>query len=372
MNKVIVVGAGIIGASTAYLLAKKGLDVTIVDRKEEGQATDAAAGIICPWLSQRRNKAWYHLAKSGARFYPALIEQLAEDGEKETGYARVGAINLHTDEKKLIAMQERAKKRREEAPEIGDITLLNPAETKKKFPLLTSEYASVHVTGAARVNGRKLRRALLNGAKKHGAILMEGNATLVHEGKTITGVNVDGDRIEAYTVVAATGAWMPGLLKPLGVELDIAPQRAQILHLRLPNIEPSSWPVVMPPTNQYMLPLDDGRIVVGATYENDVGFDCRRTAGGMYDILTKALTIAPELENASIVEMRTGFRPVAPEFLPIFGPLPNFTGLLLANGLGSTGLTMGPFIGEQLAKLVLQEELDVDLAHYDVQKAIRE
>lgn len=63
MKSYIIVGAGILGASTAYHLAKPGARVTVIDRKEPGQATDAAAGIVCPWLSQRRNQDWYHLAK---------------------------------------------------------------------------------------------------------------------------------------------------------------------------------------------------------------------------------------------------------------------------------------------------------------------
>ena len=66
MKSFIVVGAGILGASAAYHLAKKGADVTLIDRGERGRATDAAAGIVCPWLSQRRNQAWYKLAKGGA------------------------------------------------------------------------------------------------------------------------------------------------------------------------------------------------------------------------------------------------------------------------------------------------------------------
>ena len=90
MKKVIVVGSGILGASTAYQLAKRGAEVILVDRGDIGQATDAAAGIICPWLSQRRNQDWYQLAKAGARFYPELIEELQSEGETETGYARVG------------------------------------------------------------------------------------------------------------------------------------------------------------------------------------------------------------------------------------------------------------------------------------------
>ena len=78
----------------------------------------------------RRNKAWYKIVKGGARYYSSLIQQLEEDGETDTGYNRVGAISLHTDEKKLDRMEERAYKRREDAPEIGEITRLSAEETK--------------------------------------------------------------------------------------------------------------------------------------------------------------------------------------------------------------------------------------------------
>jgi D-amino-acid dehydrogenase len=94
MKKIIVVGAWILGASTAYHLAKSGTDITLVDRHDLGQATDAAAVNVCPWLSQRRNKAWYQLAKGGARYYPTLIDQLEEDGETETGLFPIKWIRL--------------------------------------------------------------------------------------------------------------------------------------------------------------------------------------------------------------------------------------------------------------------------------------
>lgn len=121
MKSFIVVGAGVLGASAAYHLAKKGAEVTLIDRGERGRATDAAAGIVCPWLSQRRNQAWYKLAKGGAAYYADLIKQLETDGESETGYKRTGAISLHTDERKLEKMEERAHLRRKDAPEIGGV-----------------------------------------------------------------------------------------------------------------------------------------------------------------------------------------------------------------------------------------------------------
>ncbi len=134
MKNCMIIGAGILGASTAYHLAKAGVTVTIVDRAAPGRATDAAAGIVCPWLTQRRNKAWYTLAKNGARYYPALIEELKREGEDKTGYAKVGALRLHSDDEKLEQLEKRAMQRREDAPEIGEITRLTAREAQAMFP----------------------------------------------------------------------------------------------------------------------------------------------------------------------------------------------------------------------------------------------
>ncbi|TMN22878.1 FAD-binding oxidoreductase [Lentibacillus cibarius] len=369
MKKYIVIGSGILGASAAYKLAKAGADVTIIDRHHTGQATDAAAGIICPWLSQRRNKAWYQLAKGGARMYRSLIEELAEDGETETGYAQTGAISIHNDQKKLNAMKERALKRREDAPEIGDVTLLDPNETKAMFPHLDDGYGAVHISGGARVNGRGIRNSLIRGAQKHGATVINGNAELLHDGTTITGVSINDQTIECDQVIAACGVWMDELLKPLHIQFNVTPLKAQILHLKTPNTDTSDWPVVMPPNDQFMLTWDD-RILVGATHEDDAGFDSRITAGGINEILSKALEIAPGLADSTILEARVGFRPHTPGFLPVIGPVSGVDGLLVANGLGSSGLTTGPFVGQQLANLALEEEVEINLSDFDVAGAI--
>jgi D-amino-acid dehydrogenase len=366
----IVVGSGILGASTAYHLTKLGAKVIIVDRNDQGQATDAAAGIVCPWLSQRRNKAWYYLAKNGAKYYPTLISELAEDGEMETGYAQVGAISLHTDEGKLDKMVERAYNRFVDAPEIGKITRLSARETKNLFPPLSEGYSSVHISGGARVNGRALCNALLSAAKNHGAKLVHGNACLLTHSKRINGVSVGGKELVADQVIVTAGSWGKEILQPLGINFKVTAQKAQIVHLELPNMETNIWPVVMPPTNQYILAFDNGRVVVGATHEDEVGFDNRVTAGGVLEILNKALEVAPGLSNSTVIETRVGFRPYTPDFLPILGPLPNYEGIIIANGLGASGLTVGPYLGAQLAKLALGKNIEIDILNYNVASAL--
>ncbi|PLT30492.1 NAD(P)/FAD-dependent oxidoreductase [Peribacillus deserti] len=368
--KYIVVGAGIMGASTAYRLAKEGAEVTVVDRRDQGQATEAAAGIVCPWLSLRRNQAWYQLAKGGAAFYPSLIAELKEDGETETGYSKVGAISIHMEDEKLSAMEERAVKRREEAPEIGDITRLSSIEARTLFPPLAEGFGAVHISGAARVDGRALRDALLRAAQKHGAELLYSDVSLYFEGNTVKGVQSNGRLLKADQVIVCAGAWAQSLFRPLGIQFNVQYQKAQIIHLEYQNGDTARWPVVMPPNDQYLLAFENNRIIAGATHENIDKFDVTVTAGGLHEIFSKALAIAPGLAETRFLEARVGFRPFTPGFLPVFGELPGWKGILTANGLGASGLTMGPYLGTQLAKLALGYDCDIDWKKYDPAGAV--
>ncbi|WP_336786430.1 NAD(P)/FAD-dependent oxidoreductase [Paenibacillus sp. MMO-177] len=373
MMKVIVIGAGILGASTAYQLAKSGAEVLIIDRKDMGQATDAAAGIICPWLSQRRNKAWYELVKGGARYYPALIADLEAEGETDTGYARVGALSIHTDPDKIEKMSERAYAKRQDAPEIGSIASLDENATRERFPLLAEGYSSVHIGGAARVDGRALRDALIRSAIRNGAEFIVGDARIEFELNKVTGVTLGSTFYRADKVVVCAGAWAGALLQPLGLDFQVSYQKAQIMHVQLENKEhqTGSWPVIMPPTDQYLLAFDEQRIVIGATHENDItGYDTRVTPGGMQEVLNKGLSLAPELANSTFLEMRVGFRPFTADFLPVFGAVPGWDNLLAGNGLGASGLTAGPFIGSQLAKLALGMGIELDPDLYEIRKAL--
>ena len=112
------------------ILQNNNVKVTLIDRQDLGQASAAAAGIICPWISQRRNKKWYALVRNGAKYYKQLVNELEDLGETSTGYKQVGAIAFQNDEKKLQKMLERAIEKREDAPEIGELKILSPEETK--------------------------------------------------------------------------------------------------------------------------------------------------------------------------------------------------------------------------------------------------
>ncbi|MGW8376773.1 FAD-binding oxidoreductase [Streptomyces sp. ODS28] len=418
--RVVVIGSGVTGAAAAYELARSGAQTVLVDADFAGRATAAGAGIICPWSSRETDPDWHRIATAGAEFYPALLAALEEDAEAAgpgpapgsgpggftvpglahgqsaghgpghgpgigavagvgprsagpegvagTGYRRVGALRL-LEEHEADAVFAQTAERAARSPQAGSVSLCDGARARALFPPLRHEGPVLHLTGAARVDGRLLDAALRRGAAGHGARTVTGDATIATRGDRATGVRVNGELIPADAVVAAAGAWSPQLLGPLGVPVPVAPQRGQIVHLRLPGTDTSDWPVVFPRSRHYLLTFDDSRVVVGATREDGSGFDHRVTAAGVAEVLHEALAVAPGLAGATHVETRVGFRPVGPDALPLLGRVPQYEGLIVANGLGASGLTIGPYAGTLAARLALGRDPGMDLTPYDPLRA---
>jgi D-amino-acid dehydrogenase len=352
--RLIVVGAGIVGASCAYAASSLGAEVVLVDDAKPGRATAAGAGIICPWTSRVTDPAWCALAYAAARDYPALTERLAGLGESDVGYRQVGALALAEQDEDLDQIRQALLTRRAAAPEIGDVAELSGAEAQRLFPPLRADAAAVYIGGAARVDGRKLAAALARAAVRQGTVVREGEASLAHGAGGVTGITLDGELLGGDAVVAAAGAWTGSFLQPAGLAVPVEPQRGQIMHIGLGGVDTSRWPVVLPgASGHYMVAFDDGRVVAGATRETGSGFDYRVTLGGLAELLGQALAVAPGLAGGTYLETRVGFRPMGPGLRPLLGPVPGLAGLVVATGLGATGLTMGPLAGSLAAQAAL-------------------
>ncbi|WP_188835588.1 NAD(P)/FAD-dependent oxidoreductase [Flexivirga endophytica] len=359
---VVVIGGGVVGASATYQLARSGADVTLIDAEYDGRATSAGAGIISPWSSREQDPDWFHIAAAGAEHYPALLRQLSDDGQTDVGYRRVGSLRLTTDaavETEFAAVRDRAAG----SALAGTVDVLTGSAARALHPLLEHDGPAIHVAGTARLDGRQLRAALWAAARKHGARIVTGRAR-IRAGSAVEAVEIDGEVIGADVVIEASGVWAPHVLEPLGLRSPVTAMRGQIVHLRLPGAEPREWPVILPMSAHYLLSFDD-RIVVGATHESDAGLDHRLTVAGLHQVLGEALQVAPGLADAEFLEGRVGFRPVGPDAKPLLGTTPDLPGLIIANGLGAHGLTMGPYVGSIAAALAEGREPEVDLTPYD-------
>jgi D-amino-acid dehydrogenase len=355
---VLVVGGGVVGATAAYLCAREGLRTTLIDRADEGRATDAGAGIIAPATSVR-HEALFEFGLRAGRYYPALLDQLAEDGGGDTGYARCGDLRVAVAEDELPALAHlvslvTARRRRLGVPAPDDVRAISPDEAGRLFPPLARPLGAVFDRTAARIDGRLLNQALLRAAAYRGiAAVRAGVDRLLLDGGRVTGAEAGGQTYRAGHVVVAGGAWSPALGEQLGVRVPVAPQRGQIAHLHVPDRPTADWPVVHAFRDHYIVSWAGGRVVAGASRETGSGFDPRLTAGGVRDVLAEALRVAPGLTGAGILEIRVGLRPLSADGLPVLGPVPGVAGAYLATGHGPSGLTLGPYSARLVCDLLL-------------------
>lgn len=354
--RITVIGGGILGASTAWEAAQRGAEVTVIDAAHQGKATLAGAGIICPWGKSDVDPEWYALYLAGAAHYPGLIAGLAAAGETDVSYARVGALVTSNDPAEIDAAESRLTAQLPDAPEAGEPRRLSATEARELFPPLRPDLGALLIPGAGRVDARRLAPAMLRAAQTMGARVVTDYAALNLTDRGVEVRGSDGTLYEADEVIVTSGAWASQLLRPLGLDHPVVPQKGQIVHLGLPGVRTSDWPVVLPQNSHYLLSFDDSRVVIGATRETGSGFDYRVTAGGLHEVLTAGLAIAPGLADAVHLETRIGFRPAPPTIRPILGRVPGIPGLILGNGLGASGLTVGPHAGHLLARLALGED----------------
>jgi D-amino-acid dehydrogenase len=370
--RVIVVGAGIVGASAAYHLTAQGTEVVLVDQADQGQATAAGAGIVAPWPGPDTPAPIAALGLAAAEHYPRMLDALVAAGMDDHGYARVGGIHVAPDGPELEQLHRGLLRLRRQPgmAGLGAIERLPPGEPAARFPLLRTDLAGLAASGIGRVDGRRLRDVLLAAAAAGGAQRRAGQATLTLAPGTgrsrVAWVTVGGKVLAADAVVVAAGAWSAMLCQPLGVTLPVFPQRGQLLHLDLPgrNRDTASWPVIQTTGDHYLLAFPGGRVVAGATRESDAGFDHRVTLGGIHQVAANALALAPGLAERTVTEVRVGFRPLTPDGLPLLGGIEGVPGLVVATGLGPVGLTLGPYVGAVAADIALGKDVPLDLAPY--------
>jgi D-amino-acid dehydrogenase len=361
--QVVVIGGGVAGAATAFGLARRGAQVTVVDAAEPGTATAAGAGIVQPWSGVAADGPYYEIYAAGAAYYPELLDRLRAAGVESVDFRRTGSLVVSADPGVLDATLDRLVARRAAGAPTGDFRRLPSLQARELFPPLAPGLDAVYVPGGGRVDGRTLRDGLLAGAQRYGAAVRTGPASLVPDGAGVR-VRLADEDLPADAVVVAAGAWSDAVLEPVGHRVGVEPQRGQITHLRLDGVDTRSWPTVLPLTGHYLVAFDDSRVVVGATRETGSGFDPRLTAVGQREVLDHALRVAPGLADATVVETRVGLRPLSVDGIPRLGPLPGTPGLYVNAGFGAGGLTMAPVAGDALACAVLGERAELDLTPF--------
>ena len=347
-KEIIIIGGGIVGSTAAFYLSRYAeCNITLID-SGQGNATRAAAGIICPWLSQRRNKDWYRLTSQGANFYLQLMEDLKQAGVDELPYRQTGTLVFKNQPHLLEKLYQLALERRQEAEMIGELTIYEESNLVQLIPELETDQGAVLTSGGGRLDGAALLDILQKLFLQKGGTIIHGQARL---GKHQT-VQVNEQELAYDQLILASGAWLPDILEPLGYQVDIQPQKGQLLEVQT-AFETENWPGLILPGEIDILPFEDGKLVIGASHENDKGFDLAIDPEVIGDMKKSASQFLPDLADLPISKTRVGTRAYTSDFLPFYGNLKDRQSIWVASGLGSSGLTSGPFIGWQMARVIL-------------------
>ncbi len=362
----VVIGAGIMGASIAYQLARSGKHrIVLVDEHAPvGGMSGRTFGQV------RQHYSNEILIKLAIRGFEVLADWRREVGCGDSGYARLGYLLLV-----VKAQLEACKRNVALGQDLGvDTRFVGPDEIKRIEPLLVTDDLA---GGAYEPNGgyidvTRMILSWLCAAQAMGLTLITGSkveAITTKSGK-VTGVETASGRIEAPIVVAATNAWACDLLTPIGVEVPIKRMRLDMAILRQslgkkqvrtcitdgnsnvvlrPDLGPYAWVVAYPPAMPEVIdPLGDAPANEVAAHKErmDKAFAAR----------------LPDYVGAEVVRSISGVYDVTPDYHPILGWAGGVEGLCLAVGFSGHGLKLAPAIGEVIAATVLGDDPAFDIS----------
>lgn len=338
--KIVVIGAGVIGASVAYSLALKGHAVTVI---EQNLPASGATSKSFSWINANlaETPEYFRLRKIGIDEYNTLPDRLGSD----IGL-RWGGSLWWEDGGDTLPDQIKDHERFGYQADLIDADTFSALE-----PHVANPPAScIHAREEASVEPLLLTQALLNAAAKLGAEVLVGCAVtgLVEENNRFTGVDTSIGRKHADTVVVASGVRTEALLASADIRLPMDNRNGLIIHTN--PVEPVLNHLVLSPEIHFRQEKD-GRIIVGEIFSggslhgNKMSSDPLQLAGLIIDKLKQRL---PSVDGLSAARVMVGYRPVPVDGFPAIGVPQNGDGLYVATM--HSGITLGPAIGRLVAE----------------------
>lgn len=347
----LIIGGGIVGLAIAVELRLRGAKVTVLSRDFQQAAAHAAAGMLAPQAEALQPGPMLDLCLCSRDLYPDWTEKLESITGLSTGYWPCG----------ILAPCYESVAQPPVLPE-SPAQWLDASAIAQHQPGLGDE-----VIGGwwfpqdAQVDNRALTRSLLGAAQDLGVEIHEGIAvqSLQHQAGKITHLQTSDGDWQAAHYILATGAWSNDL-----VPVPVYPKKGQMLSVRVPLEFQSPLPLqqVLFGSEIYIVPRQDGRIVIGATSE-EVGFTPHNTPAGMRSLLDAAIRLYPVLQQFPIQECWWGFRPATPDELPLLGESA-YNNLTLATGHYRNGILLAPATAQLIADFVTRPQPDPLLAHF--------
>ncbi len=361
VSDIVIIGGGVVGLSLAYELRDRQASVTLLARSDlAGESSWAGAGILAPGSldgdADPENLLRAHTQKRIAQWSRALEEETGIDN----GFRRCGSlvVALGEGETPVRAVSDEGRWRATGVP----VDSGSPRDLERWEPnLKLNAAAAFRLPTETQLRNPRHCRALTIACGHHHRLELDRPVTgFKVQGSRVVAAQTAGGEVAGDRFVVAAGAWSRKLLQTVGVDLEVKPIRGQIVLLKAPKQRLRS---IVWCGSRYLVPRDDGYILVGATLE-DVGFVPHATAEGVRGLLDFALRLAPDLGDFEVERTWAGLRPGSKDGLPYLGAVPGFDNLFVATGHYWAGVELSAGTALVMAELLCGEEPSVPLEHF--------
>ncbi len=366
---VVIIGGGIMGCSTAYHLAKRGVkDVVLLERKQLTCGTTWHSAAQVRQLRSTRNLT--QLIKDSVALYGSLE---AETGQS-TGWTQTGSLSIATHPDRLTHIRRQAALAR-----LYDVPVreLSAAEVKDFWPLARTDdvIAAIYSPSDGRVNPSDLCAALIKAAKAMGVKVFEDTAVtgFAKSGARITGVETAQGYIACDTAVICSGLWSAEIAKLAGATIPV--QACEHFYLLTKPVEgiTGHLPTLSDHDGHLYIRDDVGGLLVGCfepmgkairleDLPRDFAFDLLGEDWDHFEpMMLTGLHRIPALETAEVRMLLNGPESFTPDGGFLLGPAPEVDGLFLGCGMNSVGVATGGGAGKALASWIATGEAPMDL-----------
>ena len=372
-HDVIIVGAGITGASTAYQLKKRGVGrVLLLERQVPAAGgTGKSAAIVRQHYSTR---LMTRLAHAAVGMFQAMPDELGQDG----GYRRVGYAFL-TPPDSIAGSRRNVEMQRQ----VGiETRFLEPAEIATRMPWLNTDGVAgvIWEEQGGFADPVRSTEAYVEAFRRLGGEVRLKTACrgLVRRGDRVEGVVTDEGELAAGTVVNAAGPWAPKLAELAGIELTMRTLREQdtVWQWR-PNRPMPECSISDAVDAIYLRPLGERRVVLGRGFPKPY-IDCdpenyKQSADEAFidELRERAELRFPTFQGAALVDSYSALYDVTPDWYPFVGPRAGLSGYYDASGGSGHGFKIAPAIGRELAGWIVDGRAAEDFAGLSYDRVAR-
>ncbi len=374
---VAIVGGGVIGTSIFYQLAKKNINVILLEKNTIASGTSGACeGAI--FLQTKKPGIHLQMAIKSAEMFKHLREEL----DYEIEYISKGGMVVITDQVQFEVMKSFV---HEQCQSGLKVELFKQRDAKNKEPALAETIAgATYCSADGQINPIKLAYGFAEAGKryKRAKILNHINVIGIKTIKNkVKGVYTDKGTISTNILVNATGVYAPKIGSMVGLNIPIIPRRGQVLvSEKLGNVVKSiicTSNYISYKYNPNIKNINGAGLIVeptasenylfGATREF-VGYNARVTVNGIEEIAKNVVSIFPIFKNISIIRSFAGLRPYTEDGMPILGNVQGIDGFIMAAGHEGDGISLSPITGKLISELIIAGKSSMSLEPFQLSR----